>query len=1007
MPVAPRAPSAGNGNPMVSPHSSPPHDIFSDAPSTATVPTQAQASKGERLFLIDGYALIYRAFFAFVNRPLTNSKGENTSAPWGFANFLLKIREDHKPDYLAVVFDAGSSQREVLYPAYKATREKMPDELAASLPRIRELVAGFRDEVVELDGFEADDVIGTLAKQAEAQGIHTVIVSGDKDFYQLIRPQVSLLNPGRGGPTGVAAEWVDPSNASERLGVPPEQVADYLALIGDASDNVPGAPGIGPKTAIDLLQRHGSLDALFAQAATLPGKRAREALTEHADLIRLSKTLVTIQTDLPMTLDLERLRVREPDRGRLRALFVELEFRTLIDRFTDENPTQVAPSGGAVDYRALTSVEAVLEAVEAIRAKGTVAVDTETTSTEPMRADLVGISLSWEPGQGVYLPFGHRAPTGLRGSGIGAETGTGARTGAGAATGAGPTDDPALASVMTAEPGDLFSAPEPEADLEAGAGVMNLPPLLDTVLRPLVDLLEDPTLEKTGQNLKYDLLVLRRAGVTLGGVGFDTMIASYVLDPGRRSHGLDALSTDILGYTPISYASVTGRGRSQISFAEVPLEKATPYAAEDADLTLRLRERFEPELVETRLDRLFRTLEMPLLPVLARMEWHGIRIDIPFFHQMGRRLSQELEVLQDDVWKEAGVQFNLNSNPQLREIFYDRLGLPILRRTKTGPSTDASVLEELAELGHTLPRRLLEYRQLEKLRSTYVDALPRLVNPGTGRIHTSFNQTVAATGRLSSSDPNLQNIPIRTPLGREIRKGFVPERGHVFLAADYSQIELRILAHVSGDDAFVTAFREDRDVHRQTAAVIFDMPLESVTSDMRARAKTINFATLYGQGEFSLGRQLGISRDEAADFIARYFERFAGVRAFLDAQVEMAQEMGYVETLSGRRRYIPELSSRNWNVRQFGERIAQNTPIQGTAADLIKEAMLRVDRALEAGQFRSKLLLQVHDELVFEVPEDELDVFRGFVVQEMEGAMALNVPLRVDVGVGASWFECK
>jgi DNA polymerase I len=961
------------------------------------------AGPRERLFLIDGYALIYRAFFAFVNRPLTNSRGENTSAPWGFANFLLKIREEHAPEYLAVVFDAGSSQREVLYPAYKATREKMPDELEASLPRIRELVAGFQDEVVELEGYEADDVIGTLARQAEAHGIDTVIVSGDKDFYQLIRPGVSLLNPGRGGPTGVQAEWVDPSNASERLGVPPSQVADYLALIGDASDNVPGAPGIGPKTAVELLEKHGSLETLLERARELPGKRAREALTEHADLVRLSKTLVTILTDLPITLDLERLRVREPDRARLRALFVELEFRTLIDRFTDENEVPAAPDGGAVEYTTLSTVEAVEDAVRTIRALGAVAVDTETTSPEPMRADLVGISLSWAPGQGVYLPFGHRAP----GSAAQAEAGGTGTSAEGV--------------------GDLFSGldlppppgPQPDALEDGPLGTpadppegardpsLNLPPLLDPRLRALVEMLEDPAVEKTGQNLKYDLLVLRRAGVTLRGIRFDTMIASYVLEPGRRSHGLDALSTDLLGYTPISYASVTGRGRTQISFAEVPLEVATPYAAEDADLTLRLRARFDPELEETGLQALFQTLEMPLLTVLAQMEWNGIRIDVPFFHEMGRRLARELEALQDDVWKEAGVEFNLNSNPQLREILYERLGLPVLRRTKTGPSTDASVLEELAALGHPLPRLLMEYRQLEKLRSTYVDSLPKLVNPETGRIHTSFNQTVAATGRLSSSDPNLQNIPIRTPLGREIRKGFVPERGHVFLAADYSQIELRILAHVSGDAAFVTAFREDRDVHRQTASVIFDVPLDAVTPEMRARAKTINFATLYGQGEFSLGRQLGISRDEAADFIQRYFDRFSGVRAFLDAQVTMAREKGYVETLSGRRRQIPELQSRNWNVRQFGERIAQNTPIQGTAADLIKIAMLRVQGGLETGGFRARLLLQVHDELVLEVPHEELEAVESLVVREMEGAMALDVPLKVDVGVGGNWYECK
>jgi len=911
-----------------------------------------------RLFLIDGYALIYRAFFAFIQRPLRNSRGENTSAPWGFVNFLMRIREEYEPDYLAVVFDAGMSHREKEYPEYKATREKMPDELEASLPRIRELVRAFRDPVVELDGYEADDVIGTLARKAREAGVEAVVVSGDKDFYQLVGRGVHLLNPGRGGPTGVAAEWVDESNASERLGVAPERVVDYLALIGDSSDNVPGAPGVGPKTAIKLLEEFGSLDAMFERAGEISGKRAREALEEHADQIRLSRRLVTIQDDLPVELDLEAWRVQEPDVAALREVLVALEFRTLVEKYSETDEGPGAPDGGEVDYRALATVDEVVEAVEAARAAGRVAVDTETTSIEPMRADLVGISLSWQPGQGVYLPLAHEAP-----------------------------------------PADLLD--------DGGEAPANLPPVSDPAMAPLVALLEDPDLPKVGQNLKYDLLVLRRAGIDLAGIEFDTMVASYVLDPGRRQHSLDALSTDLLGYVPISYQDVTGKGRKQIPFAQVPLERAADYACEDADLTLRLRERFLPDLKAQKLEGLLERLEMPLVPVLAQMEWDGIRIDAPFFHEMSRKLARELELLQEDIWKEAGGEFNINSTPQLREVLFERLGLPVIKRTKTGPSTDASVLEELAAQGHGIPIRLLEYRQLEKLRSTYVDALPKLVNPGTGRIHASFNQTVAATGRLSSSDPNLQNIPIRTALGREVRKGFIAEEGFRFMAADYSQIELRILAHFSGDDAFVSAFREGIDVHRQTASVIFGVPIDEVTPVQRDRAKTINFATLYGQGEFSLAQALGIARDEAAAFIAEYFERFSGVRRFLDEQVETAKERGWVETLSGRRRYIPELESRNYNVRQFGERVAQNTPIQGTAADLIKEAMLRIHRGLPERGFGARMLVQVHDELVFEVPEAEMDEVRGFVVEEMEGAMELAVPLRVDVGEGRSWYDCK
>jgi len=926
---------------------------------------EAPPKEAPRLFLIDAYALIYRAFFAFISRPLTNSRGENTSAPFGFANFLISIREKQQPDYLAIVFDKGMSKREEMYPEYKATREKMPEELAASLPRIREMVEGFHDPVVEVEGYEADDVIGTLALQAREAGLEAVIVSGDKDFYQLVGPGIHLLNPGRGGPTGVEPEWVDESNADEKFGIPPERIPDYLALIGDSSDNVPGAPGIGPKTAVKLLREYQDLEEILAHAQEIPGKRARESLTENADLIRLSKRLVTIQTDVPIELELERLRVQEPDRERLRKLFIELEFRRLAERFTgpgDEGkgegltrPSEEIP----VTYTLVGNVQEVAELVSRIREVGSVSVDTETTSTEATRADLVGISLSWRAGKAYYIPLAHRRS------------------------------------------GEL-------ALDDGGEGApANLPALASSAMAPLVEMLEDPAVEKTGQNLKYDLIVLERAGVKVRGFAFDTMVASYVLDPNRRQHGLDALTLTLLGHRMIPYSEVAGKGKSQISFAEVTLDRARDYACEDADFTLRLRELFEPQLNEQKLDGLFRELEMPLVPVLARMETNGIRIDVPFFQVMNSRLESDLSRVREEIVEMAGEEFNLNSTPQLRGILFEKLGLPVLKRTKTGPSTDASVLEELAAMGHTLPIQLLEYRQLEKLRNTYVDALPRMVNPQTGRIHTSFNQTVAATGRLSSSDPNLQNIPIRTELGREIRKGFVAEDGHLFFGADYSQIELRVLAHFSGDEAFVRAFREGIDVHKQTAAVIFDVGLEDVTLEMRARAKTINFATLYGQGDFSLARQLNISREEAREFIEEYFRRFSGVRAFLDQQVNLARDQGYVETLGGRRRYIPEMQAKNWNVRQFGERVAQNTPIQGTAADLIKVAMIRIHKLLESRFPSSKLLLQVHDELLLEVPEEEVEEVGKMVVEEMEGAMELDVPLAVDSAVGESWYACK
>ncbi len=914
----------------------------------------------ERLFLIDAYALIYRSYFALVNRPLTSSRGENTSAAWGFVNFLLRIREEHAPDYLAVVFDAGSSDREKEFPEYKGTREKMPDELTASLPRIRELVAAFHDEVVELDGYEADDVIGTLARQASDAGLEAVIVSGDKDFHQLVGPRVHLLNPGRGGPTGVAEEWLDESNASERFGVPPEQVVDFLALVGDASDNIPGAPGIGEGWARRLLTEVGSLDELLADPERIPWNGKRDAVAGHVEQIRQARRLVKIKTDLPLTLDLGRLRVREPDLKRLYHICVELEFRTLIEKLGAAAGGPSRREGSEPRYRALMDPPELARLIRAARESEVVAVATEATTPDPMRASLVGISLAWKADSAIYLPFGHESPP---------------------------------ASLLEGEEG---SGPPG-----------NLPPLTSDELSPLVELLQDRTVPKVSRDLKTDLLLLRRSGVEIRGGSADTMVASYVLDPGRRSHALETLSVDLLGRAPRSREEATGKGKSQIPFSALPIETAAPYACERADLALQLWDRFRPELEQQGLEVLFRDMEMPLVPVLAEMEWNGVRIDPNVFAEMSKRLERDLDAIREEIYKLAGGEFNVNSNPQLREILFDRLRLPVLRRTKTGPSTDASVLEELAAQGHDLPKHLLEYRQLEKLRSTYVDALPRLVNRKTGRIHASFNQTVAATGRVSSSDPNLQNIPVRTEVGREIRKGFVADPGHVFLAADYSQIELRILAHFSGDTAFVEAFEKDIDVHRQTAAVIFDVDIERVTDDQRARAKTINFATLYGQGEFSLARQLGISREEAASFIRQYFERFSGVRAFLDEQVAHAKERGYVETLSGRRRYVPELESDNWNVRQFGERVAQNTPLQGTAADLIKLAMIRIHSGIRERSLEARLIVQVHDELIFEAPEAEVPELRELVVREMEGAMRLNVPLKVHVGVGRSWFECS
>ena len=937
------------------------------------------------LFLLDGHALIYRAFFAMISRPLTTSSGENTSAPFGLARFLIRLMEDHDPDYVGVVLDAGDSYRTEVYPEYKATREKMPEEMAASLPRVRDIVEGFNVPVIEIEGWEADDVIGTLARQAAARGVRTVIVSGDKDFYQLIDDMTHLLNPGRGGPGGVDEERVTPENASERLGVHPWHVTDYLALIGDSSDNVPGVRGIGKKTAPGLIERFGDLEQILAHAEDIEGKRVRNALLEYPDMARLSKELVTIRLDAPIELDLEDLARGEPDRERLGKLFLDLEFHGLARDWAPEStpparvasssagegedadaPTDTASAGLGTDYRLITDADQVPAMLAEMRAASTFAVDTETTSMDPLQAELVGVSLSAAEGSAYYLAFGH-VPS-------------------------------AVAADSDGNPMLMLDAPEP---------VPNLPVITSPAMAPLRELLADDSIRKVGHNIKYDMHVLERAGAPLGGVYFDTSLASYVLDPGKRQHGLDILALDRFQAKLTSYADVAGSGRTEIPFSEVTLEVATAYSGEDADYTLRLYDRLKEDLEAHSMLDLLEDIEMPLVPVLADMEKTGVRIDLDVFDALRERFTREIALIEEEIYKLAGGEVNLRSVPQMRELLFDRLGLPVLRKTKTGPSTDEGVLSELAAQGHQIPRLILEYRELDKLDGTYVSKLPALVHPQTGRIHTTFNQTVAATGRLSSSDPNLQNIPVRTALGREIRKGFVPDEGHLFLSADYSQIELRVLAHLSEDPAFVEAFRADRDIHRETAARIFGVDADAVDGGMRDQAKTINFATIYGQGPVALAAQLGINRTQADEFIANYFERFAGVRRYLDEMKEQAKERGYVETLLGRRRYIPEMRSRNPGVRGFGERLATNSPIQGTAADLLKIAMVRLHDRLGAGSTGARMLLQVHDELLLEVPEASVEETRDIVREEMEGAIQLDVPLKVDMGVGPSWYDSK
>ncbi len=979
-----------------------------------------KAPESPRLFLVDGYALIYRAFFALISRPLTTSKGENTSASWGIANFLQRLITKHQPEYLGWVHDSGLSFRHERYPAYKATREKLTEELQSDfdrgMDRICEMLDAYRIPIMTLPGYEADDVIGTLVAKSVDAGVNVVVVSGDKDFQQLVKPGVWLLNPGRGGPANVEEHWVGVENGDERLGVAPEFVTDYLALVGDSSDNIPGVRGIGDKTASELVKQYGHLESILAHAGEITKRRPREALLEHAENARLSKELVTIRDDLPVPFDLESLRIKQPDHHRLRDLFIELEFHSLAKDSAAQAPVEEKPRQN-VNYVTADTIEAMEHAISRAREAKVIAIGTETLIdpespqlVDPLRSSLVSIAIAVGEGEAYYFPLRHKLPQGGQGEllvdAAGDRSATDAPEDRGLIRGG---DEPFAETTAKKKKAssDSMSIAARMLRENTATSVRNLPPLDSPEMQPLRDLLADPIIRKTAQNSKYDLLMLRSAGVNLVGLDFDTMLASYVLDPGRRSHGLDVLALEFLDYTMTSYTDLCGKGRTAIPFDECPVPAARDYACEDADMALRLRRVFEPQLETYELTRLFDGVEVPLVDVLAEMEWTGIAIDLPLFSSLKQRFQAEREAVEKQIYEVAGVEFNINSNPQLRDILFGKLNLPVIKRTSTGPSTDAAVLTELAEAGHELPTLLMEYRELSKLENTYLDALPRLVNPRTGRLHTSFNQTVASSGRLSSNDPNLQNIPIRRELGRDIRRGFIPRKGWLLLAADYSQIELRLLAHLSRDPVFVEAFQAGGDIHRQTAALIFEVPLEEVTSTMRSRAKTINFATIYGQGAHALSRQLAIEHAEAKAFITRYFERFKGVRNYLDSMVTFAREHGYVQTIFGRRRYIPELRERNFNIRAFGERVAANSPIQGSAADLIKIAMIRIDDALKTRQLQSKMLLQVHDELVFEVIPSELDQVKELVKHEMEHAAELSVPLVVDLGVGKNWLETK
>ena len=920
------------------------------------------------VILVDGSSYLYRAFHALP--PLTNSKGKPTGAVKGVINMMRRLQKDYPQSTLVVVFDAkGKTFRDDIYPEYKANRPSMPDDLRLQIEPIHQIIQAMGLPMLVIDGVEADDVIGTLALEATAAEQPVIISTGDKDIAQMVNEHITLVNT-------MTNTLMDREGVVEKFGIPPELIIDYLALLGDKSDNIPGVPGVGEKTALGLLQGIGGLDDIYGrldEIATLDFRGAKNLapkLEEHRELAYLSYTLATIKTDVPMPMPLTELHNSEADHAALLALFKEMEFKTWVDESTallnsapsfeltvsttDIPDEQIQPVVADIqpqasvekNYQIILTEPELVHWVEKIKTATLVAVDTETTSLDYMRAELVGISVAVKAHEAAYIPFGH----------------------------------------------DYMGAPEQLSK--------------ERVLEALKPYLEDPAIKKVGQNIKYDMSVFAQHGVHLQGVAFDTMLESYVLDSVGSRHDMNSLAANYLNETTISFNDVAGKGAAQLTFNQVSLELAGPYAAEDADITLRLHETLWAKVgPEAALANVFTDIELPLISVLSRIERTGAKVDDTLLFQQSQELSERLAALETQAWDLAGQEFNLASPKQLGEILFTKLEIPVLKKTAKGqPSTKEEVLQELA-LEYPLPKVLLEHRGLAKLKSTYTDKLPTMINPTTKRIHTSYHQAGTATGRLSSSDPNLQNIPIRTAEGRRVRQAFIAPTGHKLVAADYSQIELRIMAHLSEDPSLLKAFAAGQDIHRATAAEVFGVPTDDVSIDQRRSAKAINFGLIYGMSAFGLARQLTINRKQAADYIELYFARYPGVQNYMNSIRHTASENGYVETAYGRRLYLPAINASNGMLRQAAERTAINAPMQGTAADIIKMAMIDVDSWLENSDLKSRMIMQVHDELVLEVPESELDLVIQGLKERMEGAAKLKVPLVVDVGVGDNWDQ--
>ena len=885
----------------------------------------------EKFYLIDGHSQLYRAFYAI--RGLTTGDGRPSNAVYGFVAMLRKLIRERRPDYLAVAFDMpGPTFRHEMFEDYKATRKAPPEEFLTQIPMVRTVLQAMDIPVLGEEGYEADDILGAVARRAVERGIDVVLVTGDKDARQLLGPHVTIFDAGR-------EKEITEQSLKDEQGIRPEQVPDVMGLSGDTSDNVPGVPKVGPKTALNLIRQFGSLEETLAHADEVKAPKLRENLKTHAESARLSKALVTINSDMPIELDFDSCRYSEAVAERVAPVYKDLDFHQFLDELdlpaTEQETT----------YHLVNTPERFDAFLSELQKQRRFAFDTETTNPRPRAAQLVGLSFSWRESEAWYLPV--RAPMG----------------------------EQALDQSKTLE-----------------------------ALRPI---LADAGIAKMGQNIKYDMIVLRNAGLAVEGIAFDTMIAAYVLDADRRSYSLDSLATDLLGVRMTPISDLIGKGKKQITMDQVPLDRITDYACADADITFRLAGILEKRLRDGGLWGLYAEIELPLIRVLAEMEYQGVGFDGEVLAEMSQWLEREIEKLEERIHAEAGEEFNVASPKQLSRILFEKLGLPKSKRTKTGASTNSEVLEGLAR-SHPLPGLVLEYRQLTKLKSTYVDTLPQMVLPETGCIHTSFHQTGTTTGRLSSSDPNLQNIPIRTEIGERIRQAFVPsDPENILLSADYSQIELRILAHISEDNALRSAFEEDRDIHRFVAAQIHHVEMDEVTSRMRRAAKAVNFGIVYGLTPYGLSRDLGVTVEEAQAFINEYFERYPGVKGFIEATIARAYEAGFVTTLCGRRRPLPGLKEKNRMVRQFAERAAVNAVIQGTAADMIKIAMIRLHDRLSAESPEARMRLQIHDELLFELPPGREETLTQTITEEMTGALELEVPVKVNVATGRNWMEAK